>query len=118
MTIKFDRIGDVTVIHLKGDIDMEEVVEIRNIISTTIHQRCFRIVLDLERVQHINSTGIGILADSLKRLQALEGDLRLAQLNPYLNKVFELTSMARYFKIYKKRQDAIQSFKTLNYAAA
>lgn len=118
MAIKIEQHGSVTIINLKGDIDMQEVVQIRNVISAMVHEGRYQLVLDLSKVQHINSTGIGILADSLRRLRTMHGDLRLSQLNPYLHNIFELTGMTRYFRIYKKRQEAIRSYKAMNYAAA
>ncbi len=118
MAMKFKQNGDVTVINILGDVDMEEVVQLRNAISTMVHEQHYHLVLDLSRVQHINSTGLGIMADSLKKLRAVNGDLRLAHLNPYIQQVFNLTDMTRHFRIYPRRQDAIQSYHALNCAAA
>ncbi len=118
MAMKFKHNGDVTIINILGDVDMEEVVQLRNAISTMVHEEHYQLVLDLSKVQHINATGLGIMAESLKKLRAVHGDLRLAHLNPYIQQVFNLTDMTRHFRIYARRQDAIQSYHALTYAAA
>jgi anti-anti-sigma factor len=118
VTIKLMNEDEVAVVSLIGDIDMQEVVNIRNAISSILHGGCYQLVLDCSRVQHINATGIGILTDSLRRIRHLHGDLRLANLNPTLRNVFELTGMTKFFQIYTTRQAAVKSFKNLNYAAA
>ena len=118
MTVNMLNENEIALITLFGDIDMQEVVNIRNSISSLLHQGCCQIVLDLSRVQHINATGLGILADSVRRTRVLKGDIRLANLNPYLQHVFELTGMNRVFRIYRDRQTAINGFKSLKYIAA
>jgi len=118
VTINLFNEDDVAVVTLLGDIDMQEVVNIRNTISSVLHNGCYQLVLDFSRVQHINATGIGILTESLRRIRHLHGDLKLANLNPYLRHIFELTGMNRFFQIYNSRQAAIKSFKDYKYIAA
>ncbi|MCK5242016.1 STAS domain-containing protein [bacterium] len=118
MTIKLLNEDEVAVVSLFGDIDMQEVVNIRNTISSILHSGCYQLVLDCLRVQHINATGIGILTESLRRIRHLHGDLRLANLNPSLRNIFELTGMTKFFKIYTSRQAAVKSFKNLKSVAA
>jgi anti-sigma B factor antagonist len=118
VTIRLEGNDEVAVLSLIGDIDMEEVVDIKNAIASIMSEGCYALVLDLNRVQHINVTGIGILIDSLHRLRALRGDLRLCHLNPYLRHVLEIMGLTRIFRIFENRETAISSFKTLKYAAA
>ncbi|MBN1596500.1 STAS domain-containing protein [candidate division FCPU426 bacterium] len=118
MTIRLFNEDDVAVISLINDIDMQEVVNIRNTIAQIICSGCHQLVLDLSRVQHINATGIGILAESLRRIRQLQGDLKLAGLNPQLRNVFALTGMDKFFHIYHNRHAAVQSFKKEKCVAA
>jgi anti-sigma B factor antagonist len=118
VTIKLLCENDTAVLTLFGDIDMPEVVNIRNTISSLFQHGCYRIVLDLVRVGHINATGLGILADSLHRARICKGDIKLSSLNVYLQNIFELTEMDKIFQIYPDRDSALEGFKSVKVAAA
>jgi anti-sigma B factor antagonist len=97
--------------------DMEEVVEVKNCIAAVAENGCCQMVLDFSRVQHINATGIGILAERLRYLRASAGDLRLAGLNPYLQHIFELTHVRSVFRVFATTTEAVQSFHPYKVAA-
>jgi anti-sigma B factor antagonist len=103
----------VAIIRLFGDLDMEDMVVVKNLISRLLVDGCGQIVLDFERVQHINATGLGILAERQLQVRKRQGDLRVAGLNPYLQNVFELTGIRRAFRTYPSVDAAARSFKEL-----
>jgi anti-sigma B factor antagonist len=117
VSLKLLSCDEIAVICLSGDVDMEDVVGLRNLIASIMGGGCTQFVLDLARVQHMNSTALGILADSLHRLRVVHGDLRLSGLNPYLKNLFELMGLARVFRMFSDRNDAITSFKPMRCAA-
>jgi anti-sigma B factor antagonist len=117
MTVRANQQSGVVILTLCGDMDMEEAVEVKNSITSQVDGGCCQIVLDFSRVQHINSTGIGILADRLRYLRTLAGDLRLAGLSPSLQHVFELTLIRSMFRIYATAGEAVQSYHTCMAAA-
>ncbi len=117
MTLKASQQDGVTTIHLHGDVDMEEVVQLKNLISAVVADGCSRIVLDFLRVQHVNVTGLGILADRLRFVRIAGGDLRISSLSPYLQHVFELTGIRNVFRIYDTAHLAARSFQNFLVAA-
>jgi anti-sigma B factor antagonist len=50
-----------------------------------------RIVVDLAGVDFLDSTGLGVLLGSLKRVRAKDGALALSRAEPHVRKVFEIT---------------------------
>lgn len=118
VSLKLVRQDEVVVIHLLVDIDMEEVVSIRNAIASSVEGGCYQFVLDFTCVQHINMTGIGILVESLRKLRDLNGDLRISNLNMQLHHALELTGVLKIFRIFKHQQAAVASYKHLNRVAA
>jgi anti-anti-sigma factor len=117
VALKLVRQADVVVIRLIGDIDMEDVVAIKNAMTGLIHEECSQLVLDLGSVQHINAVGFGILAETVRRLRAHQGDLRLSNVSLGIRHVLDLMGMSRFFKIYETRDAAVHSFKALSLAA-
>jgi anti-sigma B factor antagonist len=117
MTVRASQQSGIVVLTLCGDMDMEEAVEVKNSIASQVDKGCCQIVLDFSRVQHINSTGIGILAERLRYLRTVAGDLRLAGLSPSLQHVFELTLIRSVFRIYATAGEAVQSYHSCMAAA-
>lgn len=58
-----------------------------------------RIILDLEQVEFIDSSGLGAVVASMKQLRPGQ-KLELAALRPIVEKVFRLTRMDTIFKIH------------------
>ncbi len=65
------------------------------------------VVLDLEAVPFMDSSGLGVLVAAHRRLTALGGRIALANAASTLRKVFELTRTNRLFKLYDAVSDAI-----------
>ncbi len=75
-------------------------------------QRGFKkIVVDLSSCEFIDSTFLGSLVVSLKKLTGLGGDLRLVGFQPAVHSMFELTRMYRVFESFKSSDEAVESFK-------
>lgn len=113
MPVKLVKRMGIGVIRLFGDLDMEDIVVLRNLISRLLAENCGQIVLDFERVQHINATGLGILAERQMQVRKRQGDLRVAGLNSYLQNIFELTGIQRVFRAYSSVEEAVRSFEAL-----
>lgn len=71
---------------------------------------CENVLLDLDQVTFIDSSGLGALVATLKYLTP-EKTLSLAGMTPAVQKVFELTRMDTVFQMYAKRADALSALK-------
>jgi len=58
----------------------------------------------------LDSTGLGALVTNLRRVQALGGDLRLAQVPQPVRMMIELTSLQSYLPRYASVADALASY--------
>ncbi|GMR25284.1 MAG: STAS domain-containing protein [Ignavibacteria bacterium] len=70
-----------------------------------------KIVADLSACEFIDSTFIGTLVISLKKVTSVGGDLRLVGFQPAVHTMFDLTRMYRVFETFDSKTDAINSFK-------
>ena len=66
-----------------------------------------RVVLDLSKVEFLDSSGLGAVVGSMKQL-GRNRHLDLAGLTPTVDKVFRITRMNRVFRIYESAEAAIQ----------
>ncbi len=70
--------------------------------------RC--IVIDLEGVRHLDSSGIGLLVRHLSQTRSRGGDLRLSTAPPFVETVIRATRLNTVFKMYGSEEDAVVSF--------
>jgi anti-sigma B factor antagonist len=66
-----------------------------------------RVVLDLSKVEFMDSSGLGAVVGSMKQL-GRDRQLDLAGLTPTVDKVFRITRMDRVFRIYDTADAALQ----------
>jgi len=103
-------IHDISVIDINGDIDLREMIRIKDVIGSLIEKERLKVVLNLRGVDHINYLSIGVLLERLKILRNLNGDLKLAGMSPYVRDIFRVVGMDQFFEEYVTLEDAIESF--------
>ncbi|GAB4294146.1 MAG: STAS domain-containing protein [Ignavibacteriaceae bacterium] len=89
---------------------LREAEEFKNILANDIAQGFRKIVVDLSQCEFIDSTFLGALVISLKKVTSLGGDLRLVGFQPAVHSMFELTRMHRVFESYETKEEAVESF--------
>ena len=89
---------------------LREADEFKYTLLKSIEQGYRKIVVDLSLCEFIDSTFLGALVVSLKRITTLGGDLRLVGYHPAVHAMMELTRMHRVFESYPTKEDAIKSF--------
>ncbi len=93
LTLSHSNIGQWSVIHIVGEVDMATGPQLRQEIVRQVSEGNSHIVIDLEQVDFIDSTGLGILVGGVKRTKSNGGDLRCAGLSDNLKEVFNLTGL-------------------------
>ncbi|MBL7213920.1 MAG: STAS domain-containing protein, partial [Desulfobacteraceae bacterium] len=57
-----------------------------------------------------DSSGLGSLVSSLRSLNKLGGDIKIASLQDQVRAIFELTRLHRVFQVFDEREEAVKSF--------
>ena len=89
---------------------LKEADEFKQALANDIDSGRKKIVVDLTDCEFIDSTFLGSLVVSLKKITSLGGDLRLVGFQPAVHSMFELTRMYRVFESFKTREEAVASF--------
>lgn len=90
--------GDV-VVEVCGEIDVGSSQRLREALVAMIHEGGPRLIVDLDKVELIDSTGLGVLVGVLKKVRDRDGSLTLVCSNDGLLRVFELTGLTKVFVI-------------------
>lgn len=103
------QISDTQVITVKGArIDASVAIQFKDRMREITAPMDGRIVLDLQNVAFIDSSGLGAIVAAMKQLAAHQ-KLDLAGLTPTVDKVFRLTRMDTIFAIFPDAQTAAAS---------
>ncbi|NMB81641.1 MAG: STAS domain-containing protein [Ignavibacteria bacterium] len=89
---------------------LKEADQLKSMVNDKIDRGYKKIIIDLSTVEFIDSTFLGVLVNSLKKVAVLRGDLKLVGFKPGVRSMFELTRLFRVFESYGDLQDAIRSF--------
>ena len=99
--------GGRTVIEVAGEIDVYTAPKLREKIATLVEEGVYDIVIDLERVEFLDSTGLGVLVGGLKRVRTHDGSLSLVCTQERLLKIFRITGLAKVFVIHDSADGAL-----------
>jgi anti-anti-sigma factor len=89
---------------------LREAEELKNNINENISRGYKKIIIDISSVEFLDSTFLGVIVNTLKKVAKLGGDLKLVGFKPVVRSMFELTRLFRVFETYGELQDAIKSF--------
>jgi anti-sigma B factor antagonist len=99
----------VSVVDLNGEIDVYTSPKVKEAISDLIDKGHYSIVINLENVRYIDSTGLGVLIGGLKRVREHSGTVHLVCTNPQIRKIFDITGLAKIFGIFDSESAACDS---------
>ncbi|MGA2141047.1 MAG: STAS domain-containing protein [Brevinematales bacterium] len=111
MEINRREVGDIVIFDINGEIDLYNAPEIKEKIKDELNKNKVNVVINLDRVSYIDSSGIGVLISSLSNLKKIGGALKLINVYASVRKVFELTKLTSFFDIYDNESDALSAFK-------
>lgn len=102
--------NSVAILDISGEIDLYNAPEIKVIISQLIEAKKFNVIVNLDKVSYIDSSGIGALISSFSNLKKNQGSLKIINVYSSVKKVFELTKLTNFFEIFDSEGEAIASF--------
>jgi anti-sigma B factor antagonist len=89
----------VTHVRLSGEIDTGVAVVLRQSLDDLIRDGKIRLLIDLSDVTFIDSTGLGVLLQTVKNLRRRRGRLAVACPNPHMRELFELVGHNLLFPV-------------------
>ena len=98
-----------SVLEVGGEIDVATAPRLREQLIALVNDQHYRIVVNLDAVDFIDSTGLGVLIGALKRVRTHDGDLALVCTEPRILKVFEITGLLTVFAVHESVDAATAS---------
>jgi anti-sigma B factor antagonist len=95
------------VLRIAGEVDVYTAPQLREQVIGLLAGGVRHIVADLREVDFLDSTGLGALVGSLKRLREQDGSLKLVTSSDTILKIFQLTGLRHAFTLWPAVPDAI-----------
>jgi len=111
LNITNSKIDGVIVIHLSGTIFFGQESTSLRIHVKDLLDNSRQIVLDLENVTRIDSSGLGTLVALYVSARKIGGDIKLANVSNHIKEALQITRLVTVFEIFGKTKDAIASLK-------
>jgi anti-sigma B factor antagonist len=98
-----------TVVEVTGEIDVYTAPKLRERLAELVDSGRHDIVVDMQGVEFLDSTGLGVLVGGLKRVKQHDGSMNLVCTQERILKIFRITGLTKVFPIHDSVAAAVAS---------
>ncbi len=109
MDIVERNVADVCVLSLCGRLDAYSAGEVEKRLDSLIEASQIRLVLSLERLDYISSSGLRVFLVAQKKMISLKGKLYLCNLQPAIKEIFAISGFSRIFRIFDTLREGLEA---------
>jgi len=110
MTIDRRTSNGKTILDLHGKLTIEVTAQVRKAVADLLEAGRKNILLNLEDVSFMDSSGIGELVRSYHRVMREGGQVRLLNLTKKMRELLAITKLLTIFECYDDEAEALGSF--------
>jgi anti-sigma B factor antagonist len=123
MELQTKIIDGITVIELSGRMTVENIYSVTKSIEKNVFpfagkleslpgKSTNRLILDMAKVEAIDSSGLGAMLFLAKKCRALGGELKIVSIRPEVKMVIDIVKFDRIFHFFSSLDDAVKSYDT------
>lgn len=103
------KVGDKLVVYLEGRLDVSVANDVEEELNRIIEQENQKhLVLNMEKVEYMSSSGFRACISTLRKLNAKEGTLKLCAIRPSVKRIFDVIELTSLFDIYETEPEALK----------
>jgi anti-sigma B factor antagonist len=110
LDITVRTVKDISIVELHDNIDFYNAPVFKGVINSLISQGKTLLIIVLEKITHLDSSGIGALITAMLELEKMGGSLKISGLSRSVKKVFDMTQAITLFEVYDTEAEALDSF--------
>jgi anti-sigma B factor antagonist len=107
---KSERKGHVTVLSTSESLEANTAIRLKDVMKKLGSENGLKLVIDMKKIESIDSAGCGALVASLRTVLANDGEMKIAAPNRKVLAVLKLTRLDNVFEIHDDLDGAIDSF--------
>ena len=109
---RFTLLKNAVAVHLEGELDQYLAAEVKSRIDIEMENAEKKnLIIDLEGVSLMDSSGIGLILGRYKILKSLGGGIAICSANESVRKVLKLSGIEKIIKYYENIDEADKAFK-------
>ena len=101
----------IEVIDVEGEIDIYTAPRLRELLIDLTSTSNYQLIVNLEKVGFLDSTGLGVLVGGLNRVRPHDGSLHLVCTRERILNIFKITGLTKVFGIHETVDEAIAAQK-------
>lgn len=100
--------SDVLVVRLEGELDHHEASDLRNSWQEVMRSYDIRhIVLNLEQLKFMDSSGLGVILGRYRELQPLGGEMIICAISPMVKRLFDMSGLFKIMREASGEEEAL-----------
>lgn len=108
LQIELEQKGHVLLIRLEGELDHHAAKELKAKVEALIAQTT-HIVLNLEKLSFMDSSGLGVILGRYKQIKANGGEMIVCAISPAVERLFEMSGLFKIIRFEKNEGFALQN---------
>jgi len=100
LDIKIDQAQSVCTMTLVGEVDVYTAPRVKEKLVAAIEGGCHNVIIDMQGVGFIDSSGLGVLVSALRRARERDGAVRIVCTRENILKIFRITGLDKVFPIF------------------
>jgi anti-sigma B factor antagonist len=109
MNISVDRVGNISVIKINGNIQYYDIDDFADAVNTEIKDGFRKFVFNLENMPYLNSAVIGKFVELILKIKNAGGSAVFCNVRPYVKNILKITKLSEMFPVYSSLAEAIKN---------
>ena len=108
MNIIKDSVDDSTILAVDWRLHTANYPQLESYLADLLKEGATQIILDLDKLEYISSSGLRVILKTLKQLDERGGKLLLCGLNDHIMEIFKVSGFTELFQITPTREEALK----------
>ncbi|HEY3370439.1 MAG TPA: STAS domain-containing protein [Prolixibacteraceae bacterium] len=109
MNIKKERIGNFTILKIKGRIDTIHSSTLEGEVNQLFDMGEKNLIFNCSEMDYISSSGLRVFLVAQKKAISINGKLYLCNMQPAIQEIFRISGFSSLFKIFDTQEDVLKT---------
>ncbi len=109
MDLDIKQTGNTCSLRIKGQLKSSHVPDFDAVLESALSNGCIYLILNMEQMSFIDSSGIGAVVNALRRTRQFGGDTKLVNPSSFATKTFKMVGILSLFGVFNSEQEAIEA---------
>ncbi|MCM3760303.1 anti-sigma F factor antagonist [Alkalihalobacillus oceani] len=108
LQIDLQQKGSVLLVRLVGELDHHTAEQLRHQVEDNLAKKQIKhIVLNLEQLTFMDSSGLGVILGRYKQIRAIGGEMVVCAISPAVKRLFEMSGLFKIIRLEESEQYAL-----------